>query len=253
MDKLMAHSRNVNDGGVAESITEILHPSQAMMPYGNCEDDGPLNIIYEKVYSIEVCQLDNDSDGSNINTAISNMTTSAFHDGIDQLAKETSRKRRHNVQRVRIFFYNQYAETMALAVKHLRDESATNTKKKKKNPSLLLSLANIPPECILPQTIAPNGIHSHLQQYVVNPYGNVTTGVLSPYCICIGDKSSLSYTDNGKFYFDKRKLEIRITEVPSKFPLADIGNNNEENEFVEGLRRINKNVVFVVTWMKVYW
>jgi len=93
----------------------------------------------------------------------------------------------------------------------------------------------------LPCTIAPNGIHSHLQQYVVNPYGNETTGVLSPYCICIGDKSSLSYTDNGKFYFDKRKLEICLTEVPSKFPLADIGNNpladignnNEENGFVE--------------------
>jgi len=49
MDKLMAHSRNDNDGGVAESTTEILHPSQAMMTYGNCEDDGPLNIIYEKV------------------------------------------------------------------------------------------------------------------------------------------------------------------------------------------------------------
>jgi len=232
MDKLMAHSQNDNDGGVAESTTEILHPSQAMMPYGNCEDDGPLNTIYERVYSIEVCQLDNDSDGSNINTAISNMTTSAFHDGIDQLAKETSRKRRHNVQRVRIFFYNQYAKTVALAVKHLQDESATNTKKKK-NPSLLLSLANIPPECILPQTIAPNGIHSHLQQYVVNPYGNETTGVLSPYCICIGDKSSLSYTDNEKFYFGRRTLEIRLTEVPSKFPLADIGNNNEENKFVE--------------------
>lgn len=213
MDKLMSsHLRNNDNGGALE-----------------CEDDGPLNFIHEKVYSIEVCQLDDDSGPS-----ISNIATSAFHDGLNQLAKETSRKCRHNVQRVRIFFYNQYAEIMSSAVReHSWDQSATK-KKKKKNPPLLLSLANIPPECILPHRVAPYGIHSHLQQYVVNPYGNETTGVVSPYCICIGDNSSLSY-DNEKFTFGSRsrKLKIRLTEVPSKLPVADIGNNDDENEFVE--------------------
>lgn len=229
MDKLMSsHLQKNDDGGALESITKILQPSEAMMPYRYCEDDGPLNIIYEKVYSIEVCQLDDDSGPS-----ISNIATSAFHDGLNQLAKETSRKRRHNVQRVRIFFYNRYAEIMSLAVhEHLWDQSAKK-KKKKTNPQLLLSLANIPPECILPLRIAPYGIHSHLQQYVVNPYGNETTGVVSPYCICIGDKSSLSYDKYHYYFFGSRssKLNIRLTEVPSKLP--DMGNNNEENVYIK--------------------
>ena len=78
-------------------------------PYESFEDDGPLNTIYKKVFSVEIAQLDDVKEDDNNNPSngspfVSNIATAAFPTGEQQLRKEAVRKRRHNVRRIRIFF-----------------------------------------------------------------------------------------------------------------------------------------------------
>ena len=239
MDNLMPCEEE-EDGGEESGNgdnddSDTFHPSRhSMTPYEFCEDDGPLNTIYKRVFSIEVAQIiDSDTQTDSVMTAlrspsVTNMTTAAFHDGKDQLDRETSRRRRHSICRVRIFFYNKYADVMAGVLHDLTKGSSSLQKKKKKIVPFLISLSNIPAECIMPRLIAPKGSHPHLQQYVMNSIGDDELGVSSPYCICIGDKSSIKFGEQ-KLYFDHDELEIRLVEEPVNIPLTVIENNGENN------------------------
>jgi hypothetical protein len=269
MVKLMTirqEGTNNSDVAMEEPPETDLHSNlnhRAMMPFEFCEDDGPLNTIYKQVLSIEIAQLtgfDNDDDNiqgghpsTTMSPSITNMATAAFSDGRHQLDKTNSRKRRHVVRRIRIFFYNNYADAMSTAFHDLRQQQSQKKRSVKKKgqvavPLFLLSLANVPAECILPHSISSSGddglCHDpHLQHYVQNPYGNEEFGSLSPYCICIGDKSSIKIGDeNGRkqpLYFDCEDVEIRLVKAPATTnrpladPLADddiLG--NDENDFV---------------------
>jgi len=204
-----------SDNAAVES-TEAPHPSVAMAPFGSLEDDGPLNVIYKKVFSIEICQIVDDDDDDGHEASFSNPATDAFRDRMGEASRR--RKRRHAVRRIRVFFYNGYAEAMANAFLHLREQHPG----KNTVVPFLMSLSNVPARCIVPHSIAPDGRHPHLQKYVLNPFGDEDFGVLSPYCICIGDKSSISYDPAYDcLSFECDELEIRLIETPAKRPLAD--------------------------------
>ena len=168
------------------SVTES---SCAIMSHQFYEDDGPLNIAYQRVFSIEVSQFDDnyDDDGNNIimvpqadgsaRQSITNLVMAAFRDGGSQLKRVTARKRRHAVRRIRICFYNKYADAMACALRDLLSEGGGRQQKGLgKNMSIpLMTLANVPGKCILPCSLATLGNgspHPHVQQYALNPIGD---------------------------------------------------------------------------------
>ncbi|KAL7517396.1 hypothetical protein ACHAWX_002321, partial [Stephanocyclus meneghinianus] len=182
----------------------------------NLEDDGPLNTIYKSVLSIEIVQIDAPSHDPSVplsSPRVSNLATAAFQSGSIQLQKVSERKRRHAIKRVRIFFYNGYAEALSRVLTDIAD--ARSEKNKLMSNNYLLSLANVPAHCILPHTFARGSqVSPHLQQYIDNPFGDEEYGVPSPYCICIGDTASLKFGSE-KLYFDSEELEIRLAEAPS--------------------------------------
>jgi hypothetical protein len=216
MDELMSRRDDedeVDYDAVTSSTTVTVHPSRAMTPFEFCEDDGPLNVIYKKVFSIEICQIPDDDNDEH---------------GISLTNPTSARRRRHAVRRIRVFFYNRYAEAMSTAVRHLREHSP----EKSRSVPLLMSLSNVPAICIVPLSITPSGCHPRLQQYILNPFGDEAVGLSSPYCICIGDKSAISYDPSSEnLSFNCRKLEVRLVETPVNRVLADVV--DEENNFFE--------------------
>ncbi|KAL7543791.1 hypothetical protein ACHAXR_013242 [Thalassiosira sp. AJA248-18] len=213
------------DAAANEKSTTV-YPNHAMIPFEFYEDDGPLNAIYKRVFSIEIAHLLDDDQGEEINNPLaSTIATAAFYDGKHQLDKEISRKNRHAVRRIKVFFYNAYADVMSKAFYDLRKSSL---EKKQQIIPFLMSLVNIPAECILPHSVSPN-CHPHLARYVNNPFGNEEFGTLSPYCICIGNKSTIKLGGE-KMHFDCDNMEVRVVEMPMKNwpPLANsIGGENE--------------------------
>ncbi|KAL3758343.1 hypothetical protein ACHAWU_005013 [Discostella pseudostelligera] len=260
MDKLVSPRSGADggggggrDGSICESTTSLearqYHPSSCtIMPHEFYEDDGPLNIAYKRVFSIEVSQInagedeidddnndDNDLQGHNNLTSpsIANLTMAAFHDGDTQLKRVQSRKRRHAIRRIRIYFYNKYADAMSNALRDLWGECKHISSRGRNNSKLtsLLSLANVPARCIFPYLIAtpsngspPPPLHPHVQHYVMNPMGDDDFGVVSPFCICIGDESNLSLDVQQRLFFDCESLGIRLlVDAPSsnQDPLVD--------------------------------
>jgi len=217
--------------------------------FGAWEDDGPLNTIYKKVFSIEVVQLDN---GTEENNNPSSSSTSLSIPGFcnpmmtDQSSATARRRRRHSVRRVRIFFYNRYATVMDALFDQLSDDFG----KKRKSP-VLLSLVNVPPECIIPAAVSMSApattcitTNPQLQQYVNNPFGDDELGVSSPYCICIGDKSSMKLGDDGKkIRFDGEgrgtAMEIRLVEAPVGWKNMD---NLPSDDVADGITMNDKIV-----------
>eukprot|EP00804_Cyclotella_cryptica_P020596 CCRYP_003430-RB/>CCRYP_003430-RB protein AED:0.01 eAED:0.01 QI:127/1/1/1/1/1/2/1364/967 len=183
----------------------------------NLEDDGPLNTIYKKVLSMELVSIQeeplHDPNVPLSSPRVSNLATAAFQSGSIQLQKASERKRRHAVRRVRIFFYNGYAEALSRVLSDIAESKSG--KKKNLMQNYVLSLANVPAHCIMPHTFSRKGDQSspHLQQYVDNPFGDEEYGVPSPYCICIGDSASLKFGSE-KLYFDSEELEIRLAGTP---------------------------------------
>jgi hypothetical protein len=94
------------------------------------------------------------------------------------------------VRRIRVFFYNGYAEAVANAVLRLRERRRPD---RKRDVPFLMSLSNVPAKCIFPHAIAPDGRHPCLQLQLSNPFGDEEFGMSSPYCICVGNKSNITY------------------------------------------------------------
>ena len=198
-----------------------------LQPYRNYEDDGPFNTIYTKVLSLEIAQLDCHAASASLSsTQITDLASAPFQSGQNQLQKMAERKRRHEVKKARVFFYNKYA----VAMSRLLDAISRDKKKTK----LLISLQNIPAHCIMPLQIAE--IDPRLQHYINNPFGDENHGSKSSYCICIGDRCLIKY-DQEKLHFDDDKLEVRLTEMPIN---KDIRNDDESYDGV-----LNKRNVYV--------
>ncbi len=201
--------------------------SSSLEPF---EEDGPLNIAYKKVFSMEIVQLDNGiaqewSTASDV--SVSNITAAAFCDGRYHLYKERSRKRRHAIRKIRVFFYDDYADAIHSVVRKQRTKSD-----KKKFVPFLISFARVDAKCILPFSISPDRFNPHLQQYIMNPFGDDEYGILSPYCICLGGMSSMKLGDE-KMRFDCTGLEIRLARSPENiFPSGVCMEESKSSEVV---------------------
>ena len=245
--------------GSDEDEDAEVHPHYAMVPFNHWEDDGPLNTIYKRVFSIEIDQLVDDADaddGDNNETttaaatttmspSVTNIANAAFYDGKFQLDKQASRKARHEVRRIKVFFYNEYADAMSDALDELRRQSLRSNKasNRKKSQKLLLSLKNVPPDCILPYNISPPGIDSSLAHYVNNPQGDADIGSLSPYCVCIGDDSAMKQGVEHKQHhvrFDSEELEVRVVEMPQQHNHTSV---DEENEMLVDDAMITRELI----------
>lgn len=189
------------------------------------EEDGPLNIAYKKVLSLEIVQLDQDIAQEWLtanNQSVSNITAVAFRDGRYHLDKERSRKQRHAMRRIRVFFYDDYADALHASVRKQRNKSD------KKFVPFLISFARVPAKCILPISIPPDGYDPHLQQYIIQPFGDDEYGIVSPYCICLGGMSSMKLGDE-KMRFDCTGLEIRLVRAPENTSLSVVSTEESES------------------------
>jgi len=252
MDKLaFSSSRNREDGdgttsgdAQRQSIeADSHHPGvhRSMMPFESYEDDGPLNTIYKRVFSIEIAQIlnaendDDDDDTRQCNRpsttlaptspSIANMATAAFSDGRHRLDRESSRRLRHQIRRARVFFYDGWADAASAAFGDIR----TRAKKKTSEEctSFLASLERVPAKCILPRAIVRNGVDPRLERYVRNPFGDEECGSMSSYCICMGGRSSIRFDDE-RLCFGEEDMGIRLVRAPGVDRCGEVGEGHED-------------------------
>jgi hypothetical protein len=105
----------------------------------------------------------------------------------------------HCPERLRIFFYNKYAAQVAA---FLDQEHGSQ---------VLISFKSVPAKCILPLTCGKDASWYDEQG-------------LAPYCLCIGDKSSMKVEDDGrhtKVHFDGPDLLLTLACVSSDNEVAE--------------------------------
>ena len=173
---------------------------------------GPLHQNYKRVLTMEIMEMDDASPvGSEHQREISNVARAAFGSS--------------KTKRIRVFFYNFYADAITKLID--KAERATNCATMKSREAvrdkIIVSLRNIPPQCIFPSHhFHENGvrIHEKLSDY--------DAGRLAPYCICIGGTSNIKVNtptptpspssqsqsqgsvQMRKLRFDSKKLEIGV-------------------------------------------
>jgi len=206
MTKMLHQYRNENNNSNGREAATIPFPYEWMT-------NGPLYINFRRVVSFEIMELELCQGNQQ---KIRNLSRAAF-----------GQKRK----RIRVFFYNLYADAVTNVIEHAERamRSAKNEVQSKKEclkDRIVLSLQNVPAECIFPM---------YTRDYWDTVRGKPIEdeyGILSDYCICIGDKSNITYlSDNGsKLNFDSDQLEIAI--------LVKGEDGEFENEFV-----INQMVV----------
>ena len=141
------------------------HPDFLRMSLLPCEDDGPLDMIYRSVLSIEVTQQQQSSSlaPQNPNNRLRQLAVAVMSElGPPQ------------VKRMQIFFYNSYAKALNSILPLCR------TNKVLLGHSLQLQLVNVQPVSILPNSA---GSSDWFNQHDA-----------SPYCLCFGDQSRLHDT-----------------------------------------------------------
>jgi hypothetical protein len=149
--------------GIAKACPSFDDGRMTRIPFGEMEEDGPVSSAFRSVVSMELEQL--------------KLTDSAA-------ASHGTKQRR-----IKVFFYNLYAEKIAGWMK---------TQRKQKQHDFLIGLSHIPAVCIFPRAIDPN---SWLDQHN-----------MVEYCICIGDASSAKIVNDGSYIrFDDEGLQVTIT------------------------------------------
>jgi hypothetical protein len=105
----------------------------------------------------------------------------------------------HCPERLRIFFYNKYAAQVTAFL----DQEHTS--------QVLISFKSVPAKCIFPLTCENDPLWYDEQG-------------LAPYCLCIGDKSSMKIEDDGrqtKVHFDGPDLQVTLARVSSDNEVAE--------------------------------
>jgi hypothetical protein len=156
------------------------HTSGAMsrVSFGHMEEDGPVASAYRTVLSMEVEQL------KLVET--SGPTTTSF---------PSCKKRR----RIKLFFYNVYAEAVGKWICQQRKEKQTD---------FVMSLSHIPAICIFPRAIN--------QDYWMELHDMVE------YCVCIGDTSN-ARADGSFIRFDDDMFLIRMASQSILTNQDDVG------------------------------
>lgn len=192
-------------------------------------DQGPLHQNYKRVVSMEIMEVDLSPSGSS-RREISTVAEAAF--GV-------------KAKRVRVFFYNYYAEAMTkLIEKAERAARASNIKSKEcVRDKMMVSLRNIPARCILPfHTHAfRNDAHGKLLEH---DYGR-----LASYCVCIGGESNIICDEGNnqenkdvKMRFDSGELEIGVLIIgPTNTKTGTDGDDHVEiNEYALNQTNVGK-------------
>jgi hypothetical protein len=167
------------------------HGRLPRVPFLYKEDDGPFAPVYKTVLSIEVIQL--------VHQPRQNETFSNVP--LVSCSTDTSPRPIKKKRRLRVFFYNQYAEAMdkwLTSVKFYTKVKRSREENPGPNRDLVISFRHIPAVCILP--------------YVWNPRNFLDAEESMHYCLCIGDSAKLqipvSQFPNGEYSI------LRLDEAP---------------------------------------
>ncbi|KAL3925500.1 MAG: hypothetical protein SGILL_000367 [Bacillariaceae sp.] len=154
--------------GIVKPCPTIEHGHLSRIPFGDMEEDGPAAAAFRWVVSMELEQL------KVVDHPTTAMGSSSF----------TSSR-----QRIKVFFYNCYAEKISTWMKEQRE---------KHRHEFILNLSNIPAKCIFPRAIDP---HNWMEQ-----------NDMVEYCLCIGSASNAKLVEGGTYIqFHDEKLQVTIT------------------------------------------
>ena len=171
-------------------------PRKFAFEYG--EEDGPLATIYQKVFHLELEQLQ-------IDPSI----------GVGGVIGGPNEMNQPRQQRIKVFFYNSYATTVSEWIKAQQQKEkakqkvnhtevlntngtsvpSTTTSTTSASTGIAMSLSNVPAICIFPRNTDPRNWRE--RQEVID------------YCLCIGDRS----TGPNQIRFDSNEMEIRLMPV----------------------------------------
>jgi len=198
-------SRNVSGKGEGDSaqprrrdLGPLAHGFSSVLSMELMELEDPRSIIAEDERSKIVRQTVIRAFG-NAGSAVAPTTTLG---NVETKPKE---------RRIRLFLYNNYAIQMC----HLLEELKLGNPKRSKDPKMkkkvlqdlfVVSLRNIPAQCIFPLYNFP--MEEHTSGLLNNNYGR-----LSRYCICIGGKSKIQIDKNSNWFADSPGLEIRVLKL----------------------------------------
>ena len=162
-------------------------------------------------------------------------------------------------KRIRLYFYNHYAEKMNRLLLHFKDQflnTPKGTSKVDLRDCFLLSLRNIPACCIFPY----DSPCTKASQTLLEEYGR-----LARYCICIGCDSlvhmDIEPTDDGdaagggrrtSMSFDSMDMEIRVLRLIQKGNSSvwnDVKEHDKEVVFQHAnIKEMGRNKVEIRSW-----
>ena len=226
-------------------------PSDVLIPFPRSWMlQGPLHQNYKRVVSMEIMEVDIDIDNT---TGIVVGSSRSGRETVGNLTRAAFGA--HKCKRIRIFFYNYYADAMMKLVDHAERSTRCSVRNSKDTlrDKLMISLRNIPAQCILPF----HAVHGEQEEeacahekVLERDYGG-----LSSYCICIGGESNIEVEENQsqtRLRFDSEHLEVGVlivdgedyTEAP-----RDDGNANESENATGGVKEyiINRTNVDELT------
>jgi len=153
-------------------------------------DDGPLAYGFNSVLCMELMEMEdsdhiNDEVGDERTKIIRQTATRAFGNTVSATSRTTALEKegtKTKKRRIRLFLYNDYADQM----QHLLNEMESRKMKEKKllQDKFVVSLRNIPAQCIFPFNDFP--VEESKTGLLNDTYGR-----LSQLCICIGGKSRM--------------------------------------------------------------
>jgi hypothetical protein len=242
------------------------------------QEDGPLARGFKHVLSMEVMEggdVHNNRNAEHFNleeeegnehqrniqkrnAMIRQSATAAFCPSTSTSSNSSTKK--GPKKRIRLFFYNQYAEKMNRVLLHLRDKQLnTSTASSDIRDCLILSLRNIPACCIFPHEQPAVGKTAH-QTLLDKDYGR-----LARYCICIGCDSlfhlqeapsddgdaAAGGTRNQRLSFDSNDMEVRVLRLIKQGGTIGKDLQDNEKEIVfrhENITHSGRNKVEIRSW-----
>jgi hypothetical protein len=235
------------------SAGNVQDPSDVIIPFPRSWMlQGPLHQNYKRVVSMEIMEVDIDIDNA---TGILVGSPRSGRETVGNVARAAFGA--HKCKRIRIFFYNYYADAMMKLVDHAERSTRCSVKNSKETlrDKLMISLRNIPSQCILPF----HAIHGEQEEdacahekVLERDYGG-----LSSYCICIGGESNIEVEENQsqtRLRFDSEHLEVGVLIIDGEDctaveALRDDGNENKSENANGGFKEyiINRTNVDELT------
>ncbi|KAL7554105.1 hypothetical protein ACHAWF_017491 [Thalassiosira exigua] len=172
------------------------------------------------------------------------LAAAAFPVARRQIDAAASRRRRRAARRIYVHFYDGYADAVAGVLGRMRSRRGVGGGRggATGGGDALMSLRDVPAWCVLPRTAASGCVERRARPCVEESFGDDDLGALSPYCVCVGDGSSVRRRrgedgDRRPLSFDSDELEVRLAEPPPPVS-ADPASSSEAEEFVINLESV---------------